>query len=337
MSDSSAFSRRSFFGRAGGTGIGLATLGGGLFGAGSAQAALSRTHAGMGMALEIDGSIAGFLTGASGGAAIPQMAAEAVSAGRRPQSTMINVRQEPVTIYFGTALEARAIDWFNSWSLEPRDVAVVMFEQATSYEVYRLIMPGARVTGFHLPRLNAATADPIEFSVTLLAENTSHQFSNRKNKISFVTKAPKNMRLNAFRFFVEKLETSTQLTRTIDGIAVTQESFATSIGAKDTGTSRSAGVLQFPSFEVSVSISGAVPMFQWFNEMLTKRRAPRAGQLQLQGTTAKGFDTIATVDFVGLQPIKASPPYEGVTEGESAAVKFVLLPEEVRLNLKSLV
>jgi hypothetical protein len=303
-------------------------------GAGSAQAA-TRGYGTVDMALEIDGTNAGQLTGASGGGAVPQMSGEATSSTRRPQNELVGISQEPVTIYFTSGLEARALDWFNGWTQQPRNVAIVMYERTTFNEVYRLTMTNARVTGFILPVLNSASADAIEFSVTLLAEHTHHEFANGKSKVVPV-KAPKNVRVNAFRFFIDKLEQATQYTRSIEGIAVKQVTSASATGGFESAKNRGTSVIQYPSFEVSFSLNGAAAIHLWFTEMLNNRRAPRQGQLQLQGTTPKGFATVAMVDFVGLQPIKASAPFDGSGEDGIAAVKVVLLPEEVRLNLKSL-
>jgi hypothetical protein len=70
MKDNDPISRRNFFGGVGMTAGALTALGASLpmLGASAtSQAAVARTYAGAGLALEFDGALAGFISGAEGG------------------------------------------------------------------------------------------------------------------------------------------------------------------------------------------------------------------------------------------------------------------------------
>jgi len=330
MSDSTV-SRRGFFGAAGTTAGALAALGScGLLGAaaGTAQAAVGRTYTGFGLALEIDGKFAGFLTGASGGG--PSAVQVMEELGASVQRNSLIAQQTPVSISFSTGIGVAAMEWMANPASQPRDVTILMYETATFTEIYRLSMSGVMCTAFSLSTLDAGSSELLEFTATLLAENSTHQFG-AKGKLNVPAPKLKALRANNFRFFIDKLEASTQRARSVKGVSMTRP---TAITSKGTSRFREAGTLipAYPKFEAAIAMDGAPALYQWLGEAFSGKASDRPGQLQLMGPDGR---PALIVDFIALLPLAASAPYDG---GNAAvpAVKLELLPAEIRFNFKGM-
>ncbi len=330
MSDST-ISRRGFFGGAGTTAGALAALGSaGLLGAtaGTAQAAVGRTYAGIGLALEIDGAFAGMLTGASGGGPYLELAEARVGAAQAPRRAVGSTRQKPVTISFTAGMSAAALEWIVG-PAAPRGVTIVMFELATQADLYRLNMISTVVTAFSLPNLDGGGSDSLEFTATLDCLESTQQLTGRKGKLSVPLPKQKAIRVNGFRLFIEGLEQSTQRTRTLNGVGLKRRLATTSSGAR---IAPEAALTEFQDLEAIIALEGAAAMYQWFGDALVGRKAQRAGQLQLLAVDGQ---QVATVDFIGLVPLAVSPPYDGGSE-TVPMVRLELFVEEIRFNFKAM-
>lgn len=331
MSDSSGISRRNFFG-AGVTAGTIAALGTAvpLLGMSSAAAAaVSRTFAGAMLALEVDGAHAGFVNGAEGGGFQGILSPQASGAASTTRSVVAGFKQVPLKIAFSSGISSKVLDWFAASDMTPRNVDLVLGDGAGT-EIFRLSLRSARVIEFGVGKLDASSNELLEFFVTLLPEQTLQQLGS-KGKIAATGLKQKPIRVNSFRFFIQGLEASTQLTSQIDAFSTRIEVLADGTGRS---TTRQFGTPDFDLVTARVALGTAGPLYQWSADFIAGKASELAGQIQLLALDGK---PAATIDLIGLRPLRVATPFAGLNTPESVpAIKLELQPAGIRFNLKDL-
>jgi hypothetical protein len=331
MSDSSGISRRNFFG-AGVTAGTIAALGTAvpLLGTSSAAAAaVSRTFTGAMLALEVDGTPAGVVNGAEGGGFQGILSQQATSAASTTRSIVAGFKQVPLKIAFSGGISGKVLEWFAACDMTTRNVDLVLAD-GVGTQIFRLSLRSARVIEFGVGKLDASSSELLEFVVTLLPEQTFQQLGGN-GKISGTGLKQKTIRVNSFRFFIQGLEASTQQTSQIEAFSTRIEVFGDGTGSS---TTRQFGTPEFELVTAKVALGSAGPLYQWFSDFIAGKASERAGQIQLLALDGK---PVATIDLIGLRPLRVATPFAGLNTPESVpAIKLEFQPTGIRFNLKDL-
>lgn len=324
MSDANEFSRRNFFAGAGAV---AGTLAGGyaaLAPSLASAATNTRSFGSVAIAVEIDGVFAGFAISAEGGGMEGSEAVD-VPGEKKFLARPGSFRGTPLKLQFRSMQGgARFAEWFAARDLVPRNVSVILLDQAGSTELYRLVMNDARIIEVGMTEPNAATGTPVNFEAVLFAESSQHVYGESRLKLQGVVQKAKPGATRVGLFF-KGLEQSAPA-------IVKLNSFATRARSDATGSSFGGGWVVDP-LRFVVRFDSAGGYYQWLADSLRGPGADRPGVLQLLSVDAR---VLGTIDLIGPRVVSASTPF-GVMGTGSPVVEVQVACSDCKLNVAGMI
>lgn len=293
-SASSGLTRRDFLGGTAGLSIGAALpLGAATLLQGATAGAATLASPAVMVALEIEGSFAGYVDRVQGGA--PALRFEPQPTGLSSLKTPI-AYVEPLELGFlPGAMNSKFYGWFGkSLTTSPGmrvRLALVYYDQTTGKEAYRLSMTNARIVDVLSPRFDATSLDAVRFTVRIDADKSAH------DKLAGTAMPPRGARLSSvlesyFLMYIQDREVNGRAVARIDPIA-------SRLGAG--GGSWTPDVVR-----VRLQPVGSAPYYGWISEMLSGKYFPAQGVVQI---LSQDFSKVmGTIDLTGMMPLRVTTP-----------------------------
>ena len=305
-------SRRSFIGTAAGL-TGAALAAGAWRPAGDPrEGSPSRSYTAGSFALELNGTVAGFVRKAQGGNISADVAT--MSSGSYYRAKHItNVRYEDFELDIDLSLAASVYQWINgSWTggAPRRDGAIVVADQSLN-ALSRREFKEALITETRIPACDAASKDASAITLRFAVERSEKKAASGKVSGNLGTKQKMWSPAN-FRFDIQGIN-ATKVSK-IDAFSVKQ-----SVTESSTGELRdydkTPGQLEYGDLVVTMSETGAADWTKWFDDFVIKGNASDSDEkpATLSFLSPDLKDVLAHIHFwnVGIYSLADAPASAG--------------------------
>lgn len=316
------FSRRDLFRRAGLAAGGAMLLGLPKFLGGwtsEARAAIARNTSSIGsIALELNGTLVGHLTAASGGNAFADIVVEQVGPDmvlhKRPgqlkfEDIVLEVPINSNSKPFGTPITGML-----SNNQAPANGAIV-YGDLNNTEVKRLEFTNALLTEIALPACDASSAQAAGLTVRLTPQATHLVGATGKKLSSALGTKGKSALQSNFRLNVQGLESACSRISKVEHI-IAKRTMGAPIGLQRT---KQTAPLDCSPLSLFLPESDAGPFYAWFDDMVIKGNpgAERAGLLEWLDPTLTTVIASAQLGGLGIvrfapEPVKAGTQTSGL-------------------------
>jgi phage tail-like protein len=225
--------------------------------------------------LEVDGVHAGFIKSVAGCdvAAPVVMVAEAEGTSDKQSGAP---KYTPCTIRFGSGMRLAFYEWISqtlAGAASPKDVSIIVYDY--NYKALsRLDLAGATIMSFVVPRLSAASTEPVVFEVTLAASSV-RRASPSGTASTTGTKA-KQLLAGNFRLTAPGLESDLKRASVV-------ESWSFEVLPAPEGETRlpTSGLPKFNDLAVTINAPGGIEFDAWLGALLKGNPAEKAVSLAL--------------------------------------------------------
>lgn len=280
----------------------------------------SRAYSAGHYALELDGAIAGFLTGFSGGSAVGDVMKEKPDKDFVQQKRLVGYRVEPITIEAAPSMSKSFYEWIKS-SIEPRprflrkNGAIVELDSGYR-ELGRRIFTNALITEVEFPGCDASSKDSAGIAVTfspekvMLSPAKGGAFKHDPKKEKWVR--------STFNLQIQGLESGLKRTAKIEPIEVKIATAPAAVGAERLSSVQPMAI-EVPNLVITIDASGVAPFYAWHEDFVIRgnnsKERERTGVLNYLSSDMKSV--LFTLNFFNLGILKVAPeaaPTTGLQE-----------------------
>jgi len=246
-----------------------------------AGAAARSFASGLKFGLELDGSFAGWLQDADGGAAVGEVVSFKQGTDGIVRKHIGGIKYEDITVNCGTGMSKAFYEWIQDTFAGKggsRNGSIV----ATDFQArerLRLDFSRALLAEVALPALDASSKDAAKLTIKFTPELTRHKMGSGA-AIKFTANAHADKWLTSdFRLTISGLEDATSRAMKIDALAFKQ----TVILAREGGSRDSVnlpGGLEFPDLAVTVPLSHSQSFYDWHESFVIQGDSGSAGEKQ---------------------------------------------------------
>jgi hypothetical protein len=229
----------------------------------------SRAFAGDKLALELDGSFAGWLLSFEGGAAVADVVAEKLGPDRIQKKHLGQVKYEDITIQCGAGMSKGFFEWIRA-SLGPqlaRKNGAIVGADFRHREHSRLEFLGAIVSEVGLPAVDVSSREAAKMTVKLSPEVARRKAGSGASLKFAVDVGAHRWRTSDFRLTVGGVEDSTSRANKIEAITIKQKVAENPVG-EIRGLEPSG--LEFPNLVVTVAASQAQSFYDWHEDFVIR-------------------------------------------------------------------
>jgi phage tail-like protein len=136
--------------------------------------AVDRAYVSGRYALELDGTVVGFLSSAEGGNPVGEVVTEQLGTDMVARKHIAGVKYEDITVSFGTGMSSRLYDWIRG-ALEgnySRKSGSIIYLDYNNRELSRMTFSGALLSEVTLPALDASSKDAAKMTIKFQPEFT---------------------------------------------------------------------------------------------------------------------------------------------------------------------
>jgi phage tail-like protein len=251
--------------------------------AAAATAAVRSFAGGLTFGLELDGSFAGWLVDAAGGAAVGQVITEKLGSDGTQRKLIGGIKYEDITVNCGTGMSKAFYEWiqdtFDGAGKSVRRSGAVVATDFQARERLRLDFSRALLAEVGLPALDASSKDAAKMTIKFTPELTRHKMgSGAALKFEVAPHADK-WHTSDFRLTISGLEDATSRAMKIDAMSFKQTvSTFTAGGSRDSGN-LPAG-LEFPNLAVTVPLVQSQSFYDWHESFVIQGDSGSAGERQ---------------------------------------------------------
>ena len=279
----------------------------------------NRTYSAASFALELEGTVAGFLRTVEGGEPWGQVIREAADTSGIVKKHVGKVQYQPIVLTFGAGMASGVYQWISemlSGKASAKNGAIV-FSDYNFKETSRLEFDNAVITEISFPAVDGESKDLASFTLTLQPQVTrTTTASAGKAAKGFGTQKVTKWNVANFVFKVAGLEKASSRVNAIDAIVIQQGVIQPSA---DTPARDNRPDLDIQDIRFSVAENDGKDFLDWANDFLVKgnndQSGERSGSLEYRDPAMKM--TLFTLTFSNLGITKA---YR-LRSQEGAAVK----------------
>jgi hypothetical protein len=197
----------------------------------------------------------------------------------------------------------------------------VVYADANFVAQGELNFEGALMTELSLPALDAASRERFQFQCVFDVGNSARFKGDRSKLVSAIGSKQTSALVSNFRLTIPGLETAMRLVNRIEPITITQPV------VQREGETVDLGSMNVSDLIISLSESGAKPLYDWFEAVLGGDKSERTGTLELLGPDLRKVITRLELRNLGLW-------WLAVPDGQAESIRRVtakMFCEEVRL------
>jgi hypothetical protein len=226
---------------------------------------------------------------------------------------------ESVVLTCNGNMQKSFFDWVNACLQgqpgSPQN-AEIAFVNAAGAVQNSLFLAGARATSLAIGRIDVASKDPVDISITLAAASANQRI-NRGGAMPGSNIKPRPLLQPGAALFVEGLEDVTKHARRIGELSTTTSPQAMR-GRQAAGQ---CGPLTF-----EVPLSYAQPLYSWFEDRAKGALNLRQGVLRFHDPMRK--NVLASVDFNQLSPLRIDT-FPSAADDQVATIEVALQPADM--------
>ena len=252
-------------------------------------------------ALELDGSFAGWLASAEGGAAVGEVVEETdptndgAAEGHVIKKHIAGVKYEDITVNCGTGMSKAFYEWIKA-SFDRKSTRKDGAIHAADFDsniISTLDFHQALISEIGFPALDASSKDAAKMTLKFKPETTRHRFTVGSLVASEKQKQKQWLTSN-FRLRIDGLEKACSKVNKIDALTIKQSFVPADDGRVD---QKEPGKLEFPNLKLSLSEGQSDDFYQWHEDFVIKGnnsdKEERAGKLEFLDPANKPLFTLS--------------------------------------------
>lgn len=280
--------------------------------------------------LELDGTVAGWLSSVEGGNPYGEVVNEKVGTDRIQRKRVAGVRHEDLTITFGAGMSTGFYDWIKD-TLDgkgPRKNGAVVMTDNSGQVLNRLVFYDALIKEVIFSPFDAVSKEPGQITLKLSCGYTQRTYAGGTIDMRAVSNKQKKWLQCHFQLKMDGLDDIASRAGRIESITVTQRLAQATGGNAKMGLGEST-VVEVSNITVTFPDDYAEPLRSWLDDFVIKgnRGLEKGGAIEV--LTPNSQNVIFTLVLSNLGILKLSPDYDAKDKSGIRKVKADMYCEDV--------
>jgi phage tail-like protein len=256
-------------------------------------------------ALELDGTMAGWLSSFEGGQATGEVVTEEFGADFLAKKHIGSVKYEDITITFGVGMSSDVYDWIVGMlngDFIRHDGAIIGVDSAGN-ERMRLEFVSALITEIGMPALDAASKDAAKMTIKFKPEETKRQAGSggKLGLAALDAKTQKKWLPANFRLTIDGVGDATKKVNKIEALVIKQKVTESAVGEERDFATEPTSV-EIPNLVITFPEADSQTFYDWHEDFVIKGNngddAEKSGMLEYLSSDLK--TVLFTLNFFNL-------------------------------------